>query len=124
MRKICVNLSNSGAALDLLKCMTGTSFWLEIALSLISLPLTPLVLLNAGCRNDEQVVEWLVKEHGVCVIPGSSCGVPGHIRVAFANLDEAACQKAADRLQAGLHQLVSDGMSAITAAAPKLATVS
>ena len=78
----------------------------------------------AGCQNDDQVVEWLVKEHGVCVIPGSSCGVPGYIRVAFANLEEAACQKAADRLHAGLQQLVSEGMEAVTAAAPKLATVS
>ncbi|KAK9825707.1 hypothetical protein WJX74_000024 [Apatococcus lobatus] len=80
--------------------------------------------LPQGCQNDDQVVEWLVKEHGVCVIPGSSCGVPGYIRVAFANLEEAACQKAADRLKAGLQQLVSEGMSAVTAAAPKLATVS
>ena len=35
-------------------------------------------------------------------ISGSSCGIPGYIRVAFADLDEAACQKAADRLHAGL----------------------
>ena len=29
-------------------------------------------------QNDEHVVEWLVKKHGVCVIPGSSCGSPGN----------------------------------------------
>ena len=70
------------------------------------------------------MVEWLVKEHGVCVIPGSSCGVPGYIRVAFANLEEEACQKAADRLHAGLEQLAAEGMAAVTAAASKLTTVS
>lgn len=36
------------------------------------------------------VVEWLAKKHGVCVIPGSACGAPGHIRVAYANLEVAA----------------------------------
>ena len=33
--------------------------------------------LPPGCEDDEAVVEWLVKRHGVCVIPGSSCGMPG-----------------------------------------------
>ena len=78
----------------------------------------------AGCEADEQVVEWLVKEHGVCVIPGSSCGVPGYVRVAFANLEESACLKAADRLHQGLKQLASEGMAAVTAAADRLITVS
>ena len=30
-----------------------------------------------GISDDENVVEWLAREHGVCLIPGSSCGVPG-----------------------------------------------
>jgi hypothetical protein len=28
----------------------------------------------------------------VCVIPGSACGFPGHIRVCYSNLDRAKCQ--------------------------------
>jgi len=57
--------------------------------------------------DDEAVVEWLVKEHGVCIIPGSSCGMPGHVRVAFANLSEENCRVAADRLRKGLSELVA-----------------
>lgn len=33
--------------------------------------------LPAHAQDDEKAVEWLVKKHGVCVIPGSSCGSPG-----------------------------------------------
>jgi len=64
-----------------------------------------LSLLAAG--SDEAVVEWLIQEHGVCVIPGSACGAPGYVRVAFANLQLAQCEVAAARLKGGLHQLVS-----------------
>jgi hypothetical protein len=28
-------------------------------------------------QDDNAVVEWLVRNHGVCVVPGSSCGAPG-----------------------------------------------
>ncbi|KAF6251958.1 hypothetical protein COO60DRAFT_1556089 [Scenedesmus sp. NREL 46B-D3] len=33
----------------------------------------------AAGGGDEAVVEWLVKEHGVCIIPSSACGAPGHV---------------------------------------------
>ncbi len=35
--------------------------------------------------------KWLATQHQVCIVPGSSCGSPGHIRVAFANLRPEAC---------------------------------
>ena len=54
-------------------------------------------------------MKWLVEEHGVCIIPGSSCGCPGYIRVAFANMTPELCQKAAARLKAGLTELVEKG---------------
>lgn len=60
-----------------------------------------------AAAGDEAVVEWLIKEHGVCIIPGSACGVPGHVRVAFANLRAEQCEVAAARLKRGLQQLVS-----------------
>lgn len=30
-----------------------------------------------GCEDDEKVMKWLVYKFGVCIIPGSSCGMPG-----------------------------------------------
>ena len=27
--------------------------------------------------HDDAVIKWLVHRHGVCVIPGASCGAPG-----------------------------------------------
>lgn len=57
--------------------------------------------------KDEEVVEWLVKSAGVCVIPGSACGCPGYIRVAFANLQEEHCRAACGRLRSGLERLVA-----------------
>lgn len=64
-----------------------------------------------GCDDDDvKVVEWLVKKHKVCVIPGSSCGVRGYIRAAFANLEPEMCVEAAARLKAGLTELVEHGM--------------
>jgi katanin p60 ATPase-containing subunit A1 len=61
----------------------------------------------AVAGGDEAVVEWLIQKHGVCIIPGSACGVPGHVRVAFANLQPQQCEEAAARLKQGLQQLVS-----------------
>jgi hypothetical protein len=60
-------------------------------------------------------VEWLIQEHGVCIIPGSACGAPGYVRVAFANLTPEQCSVAAGRLKAGLQQLVR--VSAVAAGA-------
>lgn len=70
--------------------------------------------LPAGC-DDEAVLEWLIRKHGVCVIPGSACGAPGYIRVAYGNVDAAGCQKAAARLRAGLSELAERGMDALEA---------
>ena len=53
----------------------------------------------------------------VCIIPGSSCGAPGHIRAAFANLPPAATEAAAAALKAGLQQLARDGPAALQAPA-------
>lgn len=55
-------------------------------------------------------MEWLIKEHRVCIIPGSSCGAPGYIRVAYANMQPEACAQAALRLKAGLQELVLTGL--------------
>lgn len=70
---------------------------------------------SAGCEDDDAVVAWLVKKHGVCLIPGSACGLPGHVRVAFANLRPEVCAEAAARLKAGLTELVQHGMPAVHA---------
>ena len=51
------------------------------------------------------MVKQLIDEHGVCVIPGSACGAPGCIRVAYANLKPEVCLQAALRLKQGLEAL-------------------
>jgi aromatic aminotransferase len=66
---------------------------------------------RGGNDDDVKVVEWLVKKHKVCVIPGSSCGVRGYIRAAFANLEPELCGEAAARLKVGLTELVEHGMA-------------
>jgi katanin p60 ATPase-containing subunit A1 len=71
--------------------------------------------LPPGCGDDGAVVEWLVRKHKVCLIPGSSCGCPGHVRVAIANLDADTCAQAAARLKAGLEELAEGGMPVVTA---------
>ena len=58
--------------------------------------------LPAALADDARLTEALALEHGVVVIPGSSCNMPGYIRVAFANLDTPSCREAAARLEAGL----------------------
>ena len=69
--------------------------------------------LPEDCKDDEKVVEWLVKKHKVCVIPGTSCGAPGYIRIAFGNLPFDACKQAAARLEVGLQELIQHGISSI-----------
>lgn len=59
--------------------------------------------------------QWLVDVHGVCVIPGSACGAPGHIRVAYANLPREMCLEAAARLHKGLRELADKGAAAMDA---------
>ena len=59
------------------------------------------------------MVAFLVRKHRVCVIPGTACGSPGHIRVAYANLPPAATAEAAARLRAGLEELVAGGFAVV-----------
>ena len=82
-----------------------------IACLQVSLACMPACLV--GCEDDEAVVEWLVRVHAVCIIPGSSCGAPGYVRVAFGNLQPGACREAARRLRAGLEQLRAEGAQAV-----------
>jgi aromatic aminotransferase len=58
--------------------------------------------------DDEAVVQRLVKEHGVTTIPGSACGCPGFIRVAYANCTASQCTHVCERLKRGLETLVEE----------------
>ena len=58
--------------------------------------------------DDEVVVERLIKEHRVTLIGGSSCGMPGYIRVAYANCTAEDCEEACRRLRAGLQSILSE----------------
>ncbi|KAG2432782.1 hypothetical protein HYH02_012914 [Chlamydomonas schloesseri] len=64
-----------------------------------------------GCQDDRAVVTWLVQQAGVCVIPGSACGMPGYIRCSYANLPPDQFPAAVARLRAGLEHLVAHGMT-------------
>ena len=44
------------------------------------------VMVKLPVMDDMRTVEWLAHTHHVAVIPGSACGLPGHVRVAYANL--------------------------------------
>ena len=57
----------------------------------------------------EAVVEWLAREHGVAVIPGSACGMPGFIRVCYGNLAAEACEAACARLGEACAALAGGG---------------
>eukprot|EP00913_Durusdinium_trenchii_P036074 g33755.t1 len=73
--------------------------------------------LPAGFENDTRVVEWLSDKHRVCAIPGSACGAPGELRLCYANLPPAKCAQAAERLKAGLAELVKGGPDLVQSAA-------
>ncbi|KAK9273042.1 hypothetical protein L1049_017849 [Liquidambar formosana] len=60
--------------------------------------------------NDFEVVCWLTQKHGVVLLPGSSSGGPGCVRITYGAVTEAECEVAAKRLRRGLEQLVRDGM--------------
>ncbi|GMY34112.1 aromatic aminotransferase ISS1 [Fagus crenata] len=60
--------------------------------------------------DDFKVVHWLAHRHGVVVIPGTSCGCPGNLRISFGGLIESDCKDAAERLKRGFEELVRDGM--------------
>ncbi len=53
-----------------------------------------------GCATDNELAEKLL-EAGVALVPGSSFGTPGHMRLSFATSDENL-QKAIERLNAAL----------------------
>jgi aromatic aminotransferase len=58
--------------------------------------------------DDEVAVARLIREFKVTTIPGSACGMPGHIRVAYANCTAEECAAACMRLKAGLEAIVRD----------------
>ncbi len=68
--------------------------------------------LPEGLFDDVAVVHWLVKRHGITVIPGTASGCPGFLRVSYGGLTFTNCQAAAARLKVGLQELVSKGMVA------------
>eukprot|EP00466_Bigelowiella_natans_P014877 jgi/Bigna1/126162/aug1.2_g870 len=57
-------------------------------------------------KTMEPVVKWVANTHKVGLIPGSSCGAPGYVRVAFANMVGPDMQRAAARLKKAVAQLV------------------
>jgi aspartate/methionine/tyrosine aminotransferase len=61
---------------------------------------------NHALPADVTVAEKLIMEHGVAVIPGSSCGAEGWIRVCYANLPKDKCTEAAGRLAKGLETVL------------------
>ncbi len=64
-------------------------------------------LASGGPADDVEVVRMFARDEGVVVIPGSSCGAPGFVRVAYANLPRAKCDEAISRLRKGLARLTS-----------------
>jgi aspartate/methionine/tyrosine aminotransferase len=64
------------------------------------------LLAHDALADDEDVVERLAKDFGVALIPGSSCGSPGFVRVGFANLSLDATAEASRRLEAGLKAIL------------------
>jgi len=74
-----------------------------------------------GIEDDMAAVRYLVEEHGVCLIPGSACGMPGHVRVCYANLPLEKTREAAKRLRAGLEALSSNAVDLSAYAAPPAA---
>ncbi|KAK3010448.1 hypothetical protein RJ639_010657 [Escallonia herrerae] len=60
--------------------------------------------------NDFEVVCWFAQKHGVMLLPGSACGIPGCIRITYGMLRETECEVAAKRLRSGLEELIREGM--------------
>lgn len=61
-------------------------------------------------QDDFEVIRWLAKKHGIALIPGSSSGCPGFVRISFGGLVNEQCIEASKRLKKGLQELVSEGM--------------
>lgn len=70
-----------------------------------------LITLPPQITDDLAVAGQLASQFGVLVIPGSACGAPGTIRVAYGNLRPAECAAAVDRLVAGLQQIAAAATS-------------
>lgn len=60
--------------------------------------------------DDFEVVRWLARRHKIAIIPGSSSGCPGYVRVSFGGLVGEDCRIASDRMKKGLEELVNHGM--------------
>ncbi len=58
-------------------------------------------------RRDVDVVRWAVRRHKIALIPGTSCGAPGWVRVSYANIAGEAMQRAASRLRAAVKELTA-----------------
>lgn len=63
--------------------------------------------LPEGVSDDLGAIKWFAAKHGVALIPGSACGLPGFFRVCYANLPLEKTREAAARLEAGLKELAS-----------------
>ena len=60
------------------------------------------------------MMKWMAYVHGVCVIPGSSCGAPGHFRVCYANLPAETFATAVERLQAAVEEICDEAFDVAT----------
>ena len=60
-----------------------------------------------------------MEAHGVCLIPGSACGMPGHVRVCYANLPLEKAKIAAERLRSGLQALAAGAVDLSQYAQPQ-----
>lgn len=50
-----------------------------------------------GVQNDVQLVEYLIEQAGIALVPGSAFGMPGHVRISIAT-SEQNLQQALDQL--------------------------
>ncbi|OEU23311.1 PLP-dependent transferase [Fragilariopsis cylindrus CCMP1102] len=57
---------------------------------------------------DVKFCRLLIKYYGVAVIPGSFCGLPGWIRICYANLPPSKTKIAAKRLKKGIDELTKN----------------
>ena len=106
-------LGSLEAAQKLGSCSENAFGSLEAARKLLLSEWMKLVL-HSGCSNDASIAKWLAQKHGIVIIPGSGCGFPGYIRVAFGKPKPGEFEKAAARLHAGLKELAEKGPSAIS----------
>jgi aspartate aminotransferase len=61
---------------------------------------------GAVMRDGGDVVEYLLAEHGLVLVPGGPFGAPRHVRMSFAT-DLATIERGIARLAAGLGALVA-----------------